>query len=94
MPALKDGMRWFKQTLERRPFLRNVSIMLTGTTSGQLVSILLAPVFAWLWVRLGRREPSRSPNPAAMGCIPAFHGGRFWCEAGMEDQTGAGPEIT
>jgi len=41
--------RWVKERLESRPFLRNVSIMLTGTASGQLVSILLSPVLTRLY---------------------------------------------
>src|SRR5205823_6991743 len=36
--------------------------------------ILLAPVFAWLWVRLGKREPS-SPAKFALGL--------FWVGAGF-----------
>jgi POT family proton-dependent oligopeptide transporter len=33
-----------------------------------ILVILLAPVFAWLWLRLGRREPS-SPTKFSMGLL-------------------------
>jgi O-antigen/teichoic acid export membrane protein len=39
--AQSDRLR---TALTRRPFLRNVSIMLTGSAAGQLVSVLLSPV--------------------------------------------------
>lgn len=35
--------------LARRPFLKNVSIMLTGSAAGQLVSVLLSPVLTRLY---------------------------------------------
>lgn len=35
--------------LERRPFLRNVTVMLSGTAAGQLVSIILAPALTRLF---------------------------------------------
>jgi POT family proton-dependent oligopeptide transporter len=35
---------------------------------GPLFVVLLAPVFAWLWMRLGRREPS-SPAKFALGLV-------------------------
>jgi O-antigen/teichoic acid export membrane protein len=41
--------RWCKERLESRPFLRNVSIMVTGTASGQFVSLLLAPALTRLY---------------------------------------------
>ena len=43
------GWQRLRQGLEQRPFLRNVSIMLTGTASGQLVSILLSPILTRLY---------------------------------------------
>jgi len=38
-----------RATLARRPFLKNVSIMLTGSAAGQLVSVLLSPVLTRLF---------------------------------------------
>jgi O-antigen/teichoic acid export membrane protein len=38
-----------RATLTRRPFLRNVSIMLTGSAAGQLVSVALSPVLTRLY---------------------------------------------
>jgi O-antigen/teichoic acid export membrane protein len=38
-----------RAALARRPFLKNVSIMLTGSAAGQLVSVLLSPVLTRLY---------------------------------------------
>lgn len=39
----------FRDALARRPFLKNVSIMLGGAAGGQLVSVLLSPVLTRLY---------------------------------------------
>src|SRR5262245_43618883 len=51
------GPRWpgfcalsdIRRRLAERPFLRNVSIMLSGAAAGQMVSILLSPVLTRLY---------------------------------------------
>ncbi|MFV3129070.1 lipopolysaccharide biosynthesis protein [Niveispirillum sp. KHB5.9] len=42
-------MRRLRDGLAARPFLRNVSIMLSGAAGGQLISLLLAPVLTRLY---------------------------------------------
>lgn len=41
--------RRLRQALESRPFLRNVSIMLSGSAGGQMISILLSPLLTRLY---------------------------------------------
>ena len=55
--------------------------------------ILLAPVFAWMWVRLGRREPS-VPAKLAIGVL--FMGLAFLMlvPAGSAAQSGAGVRVS
>src|SRR5690606_1008752 len=48
-PALSRPWRRVKDVLERRPFLKNVSIMLTGATGGQMISLLLSPILTRLY---------------------------------------------
>src|ERR1700738_4276204 len=38
-----------RSALTRRPFLRNVAIMLTGSVAGQLVSVLLSPILTRIY---------------------------------------------
>lgn len=49
LSAVFAPWRRARAALERRPFLRNVSVMLSGATAGQLTSILLAPVLTRLF---------------------------------------------
>lgn len=42
-------LRRLQDLLARRPFLKNVSIMLTGSAGGQMVSILLSPILTRLY---------------------------------------------
>ncbi|MTK63755.1 MAG: oligosaccharide flippase family protein [Methanobacterium sp.] len=44
-----DQIRRLREMLARRPFLKNVSIMLTGSAGGQMISILLSPVLTRLY---------------------------------------------
>lgn len=48
---LSPGGQWrrLRDGLAARPFLRNVSIMLTGAAGGQMISLLLAPVLTRLY---------------------------------------------
>ena len=46
LTGMRTGLR---ESLARRPFLKNVSIMLTGAALGQSVSILLSPVLTRLF---------------------------------------------
>jgi O-antigen/teichoic acid export membrane protein len=46
---IASSWRRVKNALDRRPFFRDVSIMLTGTAGGQLVSILLSPILTRLY---------------------------------------------
>lgn len=50
--------------------------------------ILLAPVFAWLWIRLGSKEPS-SPTKFALGLTFVGLGFALMIFAGMESAGGA-----
>ena len=43
------GLSGLHTALARRPFLKNVSIMLSGSVAGQMVSILLSPVLTRLY---------------------------------------------
>jgi O-antigen/teichoic acid export membrane protein len=43
------ALRWLSAALGRRPFLKNVSIMLTGAAGGQAMSVALAPVLTRLY---------------------------------------------
>ncbi|WP_445682832.1 lipopolysaccharide biosynthesis protein [Radicibacter daui] len=45
----REQTRRLKGLLEARPFLRNVSIMLSGSAGGQMVSILLSPLLTRLY---------------------------------------------
>jgi O-antigen/teichoic acid export membrane protein len=45
----RQHVRRMRGLLEARPFLRNVSIMLTGSAGGQMVSILLSPLLTRLY---------------------------------------------
>lgn len=45
----RHHVRQLQGLLEARPFLRNVSIMLTGSAGGQMVSILLSPLLTRLY---------------------------------------------
>jgi len=47
--VVADVWAKLRGALEQRPFLRSVTVMLSGTTAGQLVSILLAPVLTRLF---------------------------------------------
>lgn len=44
-----EHVRRVQETLANRPFLRNVSVMLTGSAGGQAISILLSPVLTRLY---------------------------------------------
>jgi O-antigen/teichoic acid export membrane protein len=47
--ALAERRGRLRAMLARRPFLKNVSIMLTGSGVGQLVSVLLSPILTRLY---------------------------------------------
>jgi O-antigen/teichoic acid export membrane protein len=47
LPAI--GLRQLRSTLAGKPFLKNVSIMLTGAAGGQIVSVLLSPALTRLY---------------------------------------------
>ncbi|MDR3434982.1 oligosaccharide flippase family protein [Telmatospirillum sp.] len=49
MAFARGRVRWLQDWLIRRPFLRNVSIMLGGAAGGQMVSIVLSPVLTRLY---------------------------------------------
>src|SRR4029079_2062674 len=54
-----------------------------------LFVILLAPVLAWLWIRLGKREPS-SPAKFAIGLLFAGFAFLLLVPAGASAQRGSG----
>jgi POT family proton-dependent oligopeptide transporter len=56
-----------------------------------LCIIVFAPVFAWLWLRLGRREPS-SPTKFALGLV--FVGGGFAVLAVASTLAAAGVKVS
>lgn len=41
--------QWLRATLGRRPFLKNVSIMMTGAAAGQTVSLILSPILTRIY---------------------------------------------
>ncbi len=45
----RGPLAWLRGHLATRPFLQNVSIMLSGSAAGQMVSILLAPILTRLY---------------------------------------------
>jgi POT family proton-dependent oligopeptide transporter len=55
--------------------------------------ILLAPVFAWLWIRLGDREPS-SPAKLALGLLFVGFAFLLLVPAGRIAQSGAGVRVS
>jgi proton-dependent oligopeptide transporter, POT family len=55
--------------------------------------ILLAPVFAWLWLRLGDREPS-SPTKLALGLFFVALAFLVLVPAGAAAQSGAGVRVS
>jgi O-antigen/teichoic acid export membrane protein len=48
-PATRFGLFGLHAALTQRPFLKNVSIMLSGSVAGQMVSILLSPALTRLY---------------------------------------------
>ncbi len=57
-----------RQHRERHADLRRVSRAAGGSRVNAVLIVLLAPVFAWLWVKLGDEQPA-SPTKFALGLI-------------------------
>lgn len=56
-----------------------------------LFVVVFAPVFAWLWIKLGKKEPS-APTKMALGLL-LLAIGYFWIATGVKD-VGAGIKVS